>query len=81
MDSDGDGLSDGEEVSTHGTDPLESDSDHDGYDDPTEIDAGTNPTDAADFPVEEEKGCSSAGQTPFGWAFPLALLGLVRRRK
>lgn len=42
-DSDGDGLTDEEEVSL-GTDPHEADSDGDGFDDPTEIEDGTSPT-------------------------------------
>lgn len=42
-DTDGDGISDGDEVNTHGTDPLRADSDGDGQDDPAELAAGTNP--------------------------------------
>jgi len=44
-DSDGDGLSDGEEVSIHGTDPNDHDSDDDGLSDGHEVYAGTSPTD------------------------------------
>jgi len=45
-DSDGDGLSDGDEVNDHGTDPAEADSDGDGLSDGDEInDYGTDPND------------------------------------
>ncbi len=44
-DTDGDGLSDGEEVHTHGTDPTDADSDDDGLDDGDEVAVGTDPTD------------------------------------
>ena len=43
-DSDGDGLSDGQEAFISHTDPADDDSDHDGIDDPTELAAGTNPS-------------------------------------
>jgi len=42
-DSDGDGLSDGEEENIYGTDPLNPDSDFDGTPDGAEVAAGTNP--------------------------------------
>ena len=42
-DSDGDGLSDGDEVVTYGTDPNEADTDDDGVNDGDEIVEGTNP--------------------------------------
>ena len=42
-DSDGDGLTDGDEVNTHGTDPLSNDTDNDGLSDNEEISLGTNP--------------------------------------
>ncbi|MEQ8273996.1 MAG: DUF4215 domain-containing protein [Deltaproteobacteria bacterium] len=45
VDSDGDGLSDDQEVAL-GTDPTDADTDGDGIDDGDEIAAGTNPTDA-----------------------------------
>ncbi len=47
-DSDGDGLSDGEELNTHGTDPLNPDSDGDFYADSREIEEGTDPNDRCD---------------------------------
>ena len=45
-DTDGDGLSDGDEVSVYGTDPLDPDSDDDGLSDGDEVDVvGTDPLD------------------------------------
>ena len=43
-DSDSDSLTDGEEVNTYGTDPLEPDTDFDGLEDGDEIYLGTDPT-------------------------------------
>ena len=42
-DSDGDGLTDAEEILVHGTDPLRADTDGDGLPDGAEIAAGTDP--------------------------------------
>jgi thiol-disulfide isomerase/thioredoxin len=47
VDTDGDGLSDGQEAEL-GTDPTQPDSDSDGYTDFEEVDAGTDPLDAED---------------------------------
>lgn len=44
VDSDGDGLSDEEEVNTYETDPLVADTDGDGLLDGAEVDGGTDPT-------------------------------------
>jgi hypothetical protein len=46
-DSDGDGLSDGEEVNLHGTNPTLRDSDGDGFNDGVEVAAGTLPNSPA----------------------------------
>jgi hypothetical protein len=51
-DFDADGLSNWDEVSVHGTDPMEWDTDHDGCSDREEIAAGTLPLDPALFPVK-----------------------------
>ena len=48
-DSDGDGLTDGQELTLHNTDPSEFDTDGDGINDGSEQSNGTSPTDAADF--------------------------------
>ena len=42
-DSDGDGLSDGDEVNLHGSDPLDADTDDDGFSDGDEVLAGSDP--------------------------------------
>ncbi|MEA2583080.1 MAG: hypothetical protein QOF33_1165 [Thermomicrobiales bacterium] len=49
-DSDGDGLSDGQEVQGFLTNPLEVDSDFDGADDASEVSAGTDPNDSSSVP-------------------------------
>jgi hypothetical protein len=42
-DSDGDGLSDGDEVHVYTTDPTQADTDGDGFDDGTEVESGYDP--------------------------------------
>jgi len=49
-DTDGDGLTDYEEVIIYGTDPTKIDSDGDGYTDKEEIDAGSDPNDPDSYP-------------------------------
>ena len=49
IDTDGDGLSDDEELEL-GTDPSKEDTDGDGYSDMVEDNSYTNPTDASDHP-------------------------------
>ncbi|MEM1083734.1 MAG: LamG-like jellyroll fold domain-containing protein [Verrucomicrobiota bacterium] len=49
-DSDGDGLTDGDEVNTFATDLLDPDSDGDGFNDGTEVAWGSSPTNASDIP-------------------------------
>jgi len=50
-DTDGDGLSDEEEIAL-GTDPFKADTDGDGYDDGEEVSAGTDPLSESSFPAE-----------------------------
>ena len=50
-DSDNDGISDFQEILIFGTDPGNSDSDRDGVQDLVEIQAGTDPNNASDFPA------------------------------
>ena len=50
-DVDGDTLSDGDEIATYGTDPNDTDSDDDDFEDQAEIAAGTDPLDAASKPA------------------------------
>ncbi|OPY50515.1 MAG: FG-GAP repeat protein [Methanosaeta sp. PtaU1.Bin055] len=52
-DTDEDGLTDGDEVLVHLTDPRLLDTDGDGYDDGTEIDQGTDPKDPSKNPSGE----------------------------
>jgi len=60
-DSDGDGLSDDEEMD-QGTDPLDPDSDDDGLTDGEEIDLGTDPLD----PDSDDDGISDGGEVNSG---------------
>lgn len=53
-DTDGDTLSDGDEVYKYLTDPLKADTDGDTFDDGTEVAANTDPKDPASFPVTDK---------------------------
>ena len=51
VDTDGDGLLDGQEIDTHGTDPNNPDTDGDGWSDGDEVMIhGTDPLDPASHP-------------------------------
>ena len=50
-DTDGDGLTDGEEVLRHSTDPQKSDTDGDGYVDKEELDNDSDPLDSGSIPA------------------------------
>ncbi len=50
LDTDGDGLSDWDEVDNYGTDPLDDDSDDDGYNDYVEVTVSSDPNDASSTP-------------------------------
>jgi len=73
-DSDGDGLSDGEEVSDFGTNPLAADSDGDGYDDAEEVNAGSDPNNGFNWPEGDcnwpdfSDEAAAAGVEGTGWA-------------
>ena len=65
-DTDGDGLSDYDEVTTHGTDPTKADSDGDMVPDAAELAAGTNPLDKNSYlRPRMERGTS--GQPELLW--------------
>ena len=66
IDSDGDGLSDRNEVNLHGTDPFDWDTDGDGVSDGDEIEAGTDPNsvpdpDANENNTENNSSCQYEG--------------------
>ena len=56
VDTDGDGLSDAEEIATYGTDPNLADTDSGGVDDGQEVANGTDPLNAADDVVPDACG-------------------------
>lgn len=62
-DTDGDGLKDGLEVNTHGTNPSVSDSDDDGLNDYQEVNHGTNP-----FVTDSDGDGLSDGIEVNGWS-------------
>ena len=55
-DTDGDGLSDGDEVNKYHTDPLVADSDGDGFSDGDEVTAGSDPNDPSSTPLTVTPG-------------------------
>jgi len=76
-DSDNDGIADGDEVLVFGTDPLNADTDGDGYGDSTEINAGTDPLDAAKRgSAGGGAGASPAPAAPQPWTGRAELFGL-----
>ncbi len=50
-DTDGDNLNDYYEISIYNTDPLDEDTDNDGYNDGDEIASGTDPNDPNNYPA------------------------------
>lgn len=85
VDSDGDGVSDGDESLVWGTDPTQSDSDGDGVSDGAEIAAGKDPNDPSDGPGQPGGGASTSsdgcmGGLASGLVSLLALLFLGLRR-
>ncbi|MBL4672768.1 MAG: carboxypeptidase regulatory-like domain-containing protein, partial [Arenicella sp.] len=66
-DTDGDGLSDGDEVNIHGTDPLSVDTDGDGLPDGVEVDNSLDPNDPADAVADADgDGLSNAEEFNLG---------------
>ena len=89
LDTDGDGLIDGEEINDYQTDPTDIDTDGDGFDDGEEVEYATNPASTDDYPKGEylggnEDGCSSVNQAPTGYlagfGVVLGFLGFRRRK-
>ncbi len=88
-DTDGDGLTDAQEV-VYGTRPDARDTDGDGYDDGAEVRAGSDPNDPNSVPPQGAggigirggpAGCSVGhGPPSIGWLLALALIALRRRR-
>lgn len=58
-DSDGDGLTDGQEVLTYHTNPLLPDTDGDGIPDGVEVQIGTNPLNSASYDLKKAVGAST----------------------
>ncbi len=80
-DSDGDGVTDGEEVDTHGTDPVIADTDGDGVSDGDELDEGTDPLDPLeDVLIGGGGGCGGGGSAGFSLVF-MMLCGLALGRR
>jgi hypothetical protein len=58
-DTDDDGLSDGSELSVHGSDPLDADSDGDSWSDAEEVGGGSDLLDSASVPTDCSGDCST----------------------
>ncbi|MDA7541189.1 hypothetical protein N8605_00885, partial [bacterium] len=65
-DTDGDGLSNYEELLIHKTDPLDADSDNDSYNDALELGEGTNPNSAANYPTRTLSFLDTSNGSLFG---------------
>ena len=78
-DTDGDGLTDGEEYLQHGTDPLNPDTDGDGYTDGEEVAAGTNPLDPRFYPGVQVPAASIAAL--FALLLAVAAAGVLVLRR
>jgi len=64
-DTDGDGLSDGQEVSTYQTNPLAPDTDGDGIRDGLEVTTGSDPTDPTSFNLAQALASLEIRPAPF----------------
>ncbi|HBA83476.1 MAG TPA: hypothetical protein DCZ95_05210 [Verrucomicrobia bacterium] len=65
-DTDGDGLSDGDEANLDGTSPILADSDHDGMPDGWEIQHGLNPSLADAYADADDDGLCNAEECKYG---------------
>jgi hypothetical protein len=78
-DDDNDGLSDVDELNVYSTDPLDPDTDGDGFDDGTEVAAGSDPNLPGSIPeVPAVRGWGRAMAA--SWLFASAIWALRRRR-
>ncbi|MDD3190875.1 MAG: hypothetical protein PHI66_04280 [Candidatus Pacebacteria bacterium] len=64
-DTDGDGLSDFEEEAEWATDPLEADTDNDGYEDGSEVEAGYDPLNSGQLDSDKD-GLGNADEIKLG---------------
>lgn len=81
IDTDGDGLTDNDEVSIYGTNPQVADTDGDGADDGTEVAQGTDPLDPLSYPTGTPSGGGKSGSNGCGATGAEILLLLVLLRK
>ena len=63
-----------EEEFDNGTDPLDPDSDDDGFNDELEVQAGTDPMNPEDFPQTD---CCTPSPSPLEKALPIILVILI----
>ncbi len=78
-DTDGDGISDGDEVNTYHTNPLLADSDNDGQADQLEIAAGTDPTNSVSVFGITDLSIGTNGTVDLQWSGSTGRLYRVNR--